>query len=77
MVRPEHAEITDTADATLRGTLDSAVYFGTDTHCHMSLPDGAEIVARLQSLATGEDGLTIGQPVGLHFMPGALQVLED
>jgi spermidine/putrescine transport system ATP-binding protein len=40
------------------GTL---VYFGTDTHCHLHLADGTEVVARLQSPADGESGLARGR----------------
>ena len=64
----------------LGGTYDpgtNLVYFGTDTHCHLALKDGTEVVARLQSPATGDAGLTKGQTVGLRFAPGAAQVVED
>ena len=39
--------------------------------------DGAEVVARVQSEATGGNALEQGQTVGLRFAPGAVQVLED
>ena len=32
MIRPEHSEIVSSQDATLTGTLQDAVYLGTDTH---------------------------------------------
>jgi spermidine/putrescine transport system ATP-binding protein len=51
----------------LPATVASWVYFGTDTHCHLALSDGTEVVARLQSPATGEAGLERGQTVGLRF----------
>jgi spermidine/putrescine transport system ATP-binding protein len=77
-VRPEQVRIVaaDEAEA-IPARVENLVYFGTDTHCHMVLPDGAAIVARLQSPASGEAGLTGGQTVGLRFAPGAVQVLED
>ena len=53
------------------------VYFGTDTHCHLRLSDETEVVARLQSPATGDLGLAEGQTVGLRFTPGAAQVVGD
>lgn len=61
----------------LRATVGSLVYFGTDTHCHLQLADGTEVVARLQSPASGEAGLTQGQAVGLRFTDGAVQRVED
>ncbi len=77
-VRPEQVRLVDSsAPGALAATLSSMVYFGTDTHCHVTLADGLEIVARLQSTATGEAALQVGQPLGLRFEPGAVQVLED
>lgn len=77
-VRPEQLRLVEESDPeALPAKITNLVYFGTDTHCHLMLPDGAEVVARLQSPATGESGLSIGQAVGLRFMPDALQVLED
>ncbi len=77
-IRPEQLRI-EPADApgALTGTITNLVYFGTDTHCHVTTADGSEIMARLQSSASGEVGLAIGQRVGLRFLPGAAQVLED
>ena len=39
--------------------VEEAIYFGTDTHCHMALADGTEVVARLQSPANGEAFLNL------------------
>ncbi len=77
-VRPEQVRLCDPAETgAIAATLTSLVYFGTDTHCHLALADGSEIVARRQSSATGEVGLEQGQRVGLRFAPGAVQVLEE
>ncbi len=77
-VRPEQVRLVAASDPeAIPAKVTNLVYFGTDTHCHMALPDGAEVVARLQSPAMGDEGLTKGQSVGLRFMPGAAQVLED
>ena len=77
-VRPEQVRLTDPADpGAIPATVTLLVYFGTDTHVHLTLPDGAGLVARVQSPATGEAGLSQGQSVGLRFAPGAVQVLED
>ncbi|THD84572.1 ABC transporter ATP-binding protein [Aliigemmobacter aestuarii] len=77
-VRPEQVRLTaeDEAD-TIRATVRDLVYFGTDTHCHLMLSDGEEVVARLQSPASGDAGLSEGQIVGLRLAPGAVQVLGD
>ncbi len=77
-VRPEHVRIGPAGEeGALPATVSGAVYFGTDTHYHLTLPDGAEVVARVQSEATGGNALEQGQTVGLRFAPGAVQVLED
>ncbi len=77
-VRPEQVRLTAAGEAgSLPATIDSSVYFGTDTHCHVKLSDGTEVVARLQSPATGDAALERGQRVGLRFAPGAAQVLGD
>ncbi|QYZ71648.1 ABC transporter ATP-binding protein [Neotabrizicola shimadae] len=77
-VRPEQVRLCDAAEPeALPATVTSLVYFGTDTHCHMVLKDGTEMVARLQSPADGLSGLEQGQAVSFRFAPGAVQVLED
>jgi len=75
-VRPEQVRI-EANGAGIPAVLQSLVYFGTDTHCHLALNDGAEVVARVQNPTGGDVGLAVGQAVGLRFAPGALQVLED
>ena len=77
-VRPEQVRLVAADEAgAIPATVTNLVYFGTDTHCHLALKDGTEVVARLQSPATGDAGLTRGQTVGLRFAPGAAQVVED
>ena len=78
VIRPEQLRLAEPGEAgTIPATVESLVYFGTDTHCHLRLKDGTEMVARLQSPASGEAGLKQGQTVGLRFAPGAARVLED
>ncbi|MCF1709016.1 ABC transporter ATP-binding protein [Tabrizicola sp. J26] len=78
VIRPEQVRLAEAGAAeTIPATVESLVYFGTDTHCHLRLKDGTEMVARLQSPASGEAGLQQGQSVGLRFAPGAARVLED
>ena len=77
-VRPDQVRLVSEGEAgSIPATIKTLVYFGTDTHCHMALADGTEVVARLQSPALGDDGLAQGQKRGLRFVPGAVQVLED
>jgi spermidine/putrescine transport system ATP-binding protein len=77
-VRPEQIRLVGPADAgALPATITSLVYFGTDTHCHLSLSDGTPMIARLQSPSHGEVDFHTGQAVGLMFAPDAVQVLAD
>ena len=76
-VRPEQLRLGRAEDGGLQARVRTLVYFGTDTHCHLGLTDGTEIVARLQSPASGEAGLSEGQAVGLRFAEGAVQRVDD
>lgn len=76
-VRPEQVRLCATDEAgVLSATVANLVYFGTDTHCHLALKDGTGIVARLQSLPTGEVEFRAGETIGVRFAAGAVQVLE-
>jgi spermidine/putrescine transport system ATP-binding protein len=76
-VRPEQVRLGRPDDGGLQATLKTLVYFGTDTHCHLHLSDGTEIVARLQNPASGEAGLSEGQTFGLRFADGSVQRVEE
>ena len=76
-VRPEQVRIGKPGAGGLSATVGTLVYFGTDTHYHLCLKDGTEIVVRLQSPATGDSGLAQGDTVAITFEPGAVQVVED
>ena len=77
-VRPEQVRLAAAGDAdAIPATVQNLVYFGTDTHCYLSLSDGAEVIARLQSPSNGDVGLETGQTVALRLVPGAAQVLAD
>lgn len=76
-VRPEQVRLCAPGEKdSFAATIEDTVYFGTDTHCHMRLSDGTEIVARLQSAPSGQTGLNTGEAIGVRFEPGALQVLD-
>ena len=54
-IRPEPVRLVDFAEAgAIPAKVTALMYFGTDSHCDMALGDGTEIIARLQSPATGE-----------------------
>ncbi len=77
-VRPEQVRIVGAGEVgAIAAVVKFLVYFGTDTHCHLALADGTEVVARVQSPANGEAGILEGSTVGIRFAPGAAQVLED
>ena len=63
MVRPEHADLTrDLGAAPLRGIVENVVYFGTDTHYHVTLPEGREFIVRRQNRRGASDGLSREAP---------------
>lgn len=76
-LRPEQMRLGAVESGAIKARVASLVYFGTDTHCHLHLADGTEVVARLQSPADGESGLVQGQEVGITFVPGAAQRVEE
>jgi spermidine/putrescine transport system ATP-binding protein len=78
VVRPEHAELTRDLDtAPLRGVVETVVYFGTDTHYHVTLPEGREFIVRRQNRRGGSDGFAPGSPAGIVFADAAAQILRD
>jgi spermidine/putrescine transport system ATP-binding protein len=78
VVRPEHAVLTtDEAAASLTGTVDNIVYFGTDTRYHLRLADGAEFVIRAQSRRGGETGPKVGERAGAVIGDAVAQILKD
>ena len=76
-VRPEQVRVGGLDKNAIAAKVTSLVYFGTDTHCHVALKDGTEIVVRQQSPASGDAGLTVGQDVSVSFAPGAAQLVEE
>jgi spermidine/putrescine transport system ATP-binding protein len=77
-IRPEQVRVvaSDTAGA-IPATVATTVYFGTDTHVHVTLSDGTEIVARQQSPAMGGAEMPKGAAVGVVLTQDALQVMGD
>jgi spermidine/putrescine transport system ATP-binding protein len=77
-VRPEYVRIDarDKAD-TVPATVTEKVYFGTDTHYHLALEGGAEIVSRLQNTRGREDTYPVGDRVGVRWSTESAQILRD
>jgi multiple sugar transport system ATP-binding protein len=63
-IRPEHLMVGEKADAQLKGHLRLAEYLGSETMFYASLPDGSDISAKADGLATAEAGsdIAIGLP---------------
>ena len=77
-IRPEQLRVVAPGDAgAMPATVTSTVYFGTDTHLHLALSDGTEVVARQQSPASGGGAAQKGAQVGVILATDALQVLGD
>jgi len=53
------------------------VYFGTDTHYHVTLPEGREFIVRRQNRRGSSDGFAPGSPAGIVFADAAAQILRD
>ena len=78
VVRPEHAEITEPgAGAHLLGQLDNIVYFGTDTHFHISLDTGQQFIVRRQNSRNVGVELVAGAQAGIRIDDSAAQILRD
>ncbi|MGI9480972.1 MAG: ABC transporter ATP-binding protein, partial [Hyphomicrobiales bacterium] len=76
VVRPEHARLTKGA-GTLNGVLQSIVYFGTDTHYHLRLPDGELFIVRAQNQRDVEEKFKEGESLGIELVENSVQVLRD
>ncbi|AMY67529.1 ABC transporter ATP-binding protein [Frigidibacter albus] len=77
-IRPEHLRIAPAGTpGALPATVAHSVYFGTDSHLHLRLADGAELVARQQTAADGAPGPEPGAAVAVAIAEGAVQVLQE
>ncbi|QYX56774.1 ABC transporter ATP-binding protein [Roseovarius sp. SCSIO 43702] len=77
-IRPEHADLVTPGEGQLSGILEQIVYFGTDTHFHVTI-DGAAtpFVLRKQNEPDADQTLREGDKVGIRFGRNAGQVLKD
>jgi spermidine/putrescine transport system ATP-binding protein len=77
-VRPERVSFAvPGAAAPLEGTVETVVYFGTDTLFHLRLADGKPFVVRAQNKEGARRSFAPGDHVGLTMPADALQVLAD
>ncbi|WGD32039.1 ABC transporter ATP-binding protein [Ancylobacter sp. WKF20] len=76
VVRPEHARAVATGGQ-LSGTVENVVYFGTDTHIHTRLSDGAVFMVRQQNSRSQSCGFVVGDRIGIDIAADAAQVLRD
>jgi len=77
-VRPERLDISpEGGDGTLAGTVETTVYFGTDTTYRVRTTGGEAMLVRVQNRQGAEERYPEGAPVHLAITPDALQVLAD
>ncbi|MFN3953110.1 MAG: ABC transporter ATP-binding protein [Pararhodobacter sp.] len=76
VIRPEQASQVPASGADMVGEVESAVFFGTDTHIHLRLADGQGFILRRQNTAETIEPAR-GEPIGLQLSPGALRVLRS
>ena len=78
VVRPEHARLGRPGEeAPLSGQLENIVYFGTDTHFHLRLADGAPFVVRMQNMRGNEEDFHVGDELPVAIGRNAMQILRD
>ena len=76
MVRPEHAKLIK-SPGDLTGTIETIVYFGTDTHIHVRLDGGEAFIVRQQNSRSASCGFETGAKVGISIGDDAAQLLKD
>ncbi|WP_233837105.1 ABC transporter ATP-binding protein [Paraburkholderia sp. ZP32-5] len=60
LVRPEALELVEPSRGFVDGRIDDVVFFGSDTHVQLSLPDGSELTARCARTLSPRVGATVG-----------------
>ena len=79
VVRPEYSQLIAESGGKgdLQGVLENIVYFGTDTHYYIRLPDETMFVTRCQNQREDTEAFQVGQSVSVAFKPNSVQVLRD
>ncbi|MEO3997245.1 ABC transporter ATP-binding protein [Mesorhizobium sp. CAU 1732] len=76
VVRPEHARAVK-ENGHLAGTVETIVYFGTDTNIHVRLDDGGLFTLRQQNTRSASCGFEAGDRASIVISDDAAQVLKD
>jgi spermidine/putrescine transport system ATP-binding protein len=78
-LRPEKVALRPDSDpgAALCGTVQSLVYFGTDTQYQIDIGGGRTLLARAQNAQGARPAFAPGARVALEVAPGAAQILAD
>ncbi len=77
-IRPERVSFAlPGSAAALEGTVETVVYFGTDTLFYLRLPDGRPFMVRSQNKEGSRRDYSPGERVGLVLAADALQVRVD
>ncbi len=74
-VRPERVELAPASEGGIEATVRHVVYFGTDTHYHLALADGALLLVREQNNRGAGGRFASGDRVSARVPPEALRVL--
>ena len=78
VIRPEHSNLCAPKSGQLKGVLENAVYFGTDTHYHVKLTDGSGFMVRQQNEGgSGKNTFKVGAAVGVSIDEGTARILRD
>ena len=77
VVRPENAVLVAPSKGDFRGTVENIVYFGTDTHVHLRLDDGAPFIVRQQNAAGDSVEVKRGDKPGISVAAGTPRILKD
>ena len=76
-IRPERAEIAKPGGEGLAGTVDTVVYFGTDTVYYLTLDGGEPFKVRVQNREGARRAFAAGDRIVARVAPDAVQVLAD
>jgi spermidine/putrescine transport system ATP-binding protein len=78
VIRPEHSNLCAVKQGQIKGVLENAVYFGTDTHYHVKLEDGSHFMVRQQNEGgSGQNSFKVGAAVGVSIDEGTARILRD
>jgi spermidine/putrescine transport system ATP-binding protein len=82
MIRPERVQITPLAKGqrngnSIRGTVKSISYLGTDTQIQLMLDDGESLLARLQNTIDASSSFAVGNKVDVTIPEIAIRALAE